>query len=47
MTRELIDAQEDAAGFINGIKWRGTVNASRPAICNLPRMYRRYFWELI
>jgi hypothetical protein len=29
MTRELIDAQEDAAGFINGIKWRGTVNASQ------------------
>ena len=29
MTRELIDAQKDAAGFINGIKWRGTVNASQ------------------
>ena len=29
MTRELIDAKEDAAGFINGIKWRGNVNASQ------------------
>jgi hypothetical protein len=29
MTRELIDAEEKAAGFINGIKWRGTVNASQ------------------
>ena len=29
MTRELIDAKPDAAGFINGIKWRGTVNASQ------------------
>jgi hypothetical protein len=29
MTRELIDAEEGAAGFINGIKWRGTVNASQ------------------
>ncbi|MEK9773831.1 MAG: DUF1549 domain-containing protein, partial [Opitutae bacterium] len=29
MTRELIDAQKDAVGFINGIKWRGTVNASQ------------------
>ena len=29
MTRELIDAEEDAAGFVNGIKWRGTVNASQ------------------
>ncbi|MAE54132.1 MAG: hypothetical protein CMI20_08525 [Opitutae bacterium] len=29
MTRELIDAKKNAAGFINGIKWRGTVNASQ------------------
>jgi hypothetical protein len=29
MTRELIDASKDAAGFINGIKWRGSVNASQ------------------
>ena len=29
MTRELIDAKPDAAGFINGIKWRGSVNASQ------------------
>ena len=29
MTRELIDANKDAAGFINGIKWRGSVNASQ------------------
>jgi len=29
MTRELIYAEEKAAGFINGIKWRGTVNASQ------------------
>ena len=29
MTRELIDAEKKAAGFINGIKWRGTVNASQ------------------
>ena len=29
MTRELIDAKEDTAGFINGIKWRGNVNASQ------------------
>ena len=29
MTRELIDAEEDAAGFVNGIKWRGNVNASQ------------------
>ena len=29
MTRELIDAKEDASGFINGIKWRGNVNASQ------------------
>ncbi|MGB0355961.1 MAG: DUF1549 domain-containing protein, partial [Opitutales bacterium] len=29
MTRELIDAKPEAAGFINGIKWRGSVNASQ------------------
>lgn len=29
MTRELIDAKPDAEGFINGIKWRGSVNASQ------------------
>ena len=29
MTRELIDTKPDAAGFINGIKWRGSVNASQ------------------
>ena len=29
MTRELIDAKTDASGFINGIKWRGSVNASQ------------------
>ena len=29
MTKELIDAKPDAAGFINGIKWRGSVNASQ------------------
>ena len=29
MARELIDAEEGAAGFINGIKWRGNVNASQ------------------
>jgi hypothetical protein len=29
MTRELIDAGKDASGFINGIKWRGNVNASQ------------------
>ena len=29
MTRELIDTEEEAAGFINGIKWRGSVNASQ------------------
>lgn len=29
MTRELIDAEEEAAGFINGIEWRGSVNASQ------------------
>ena len=29
MTRDLIDAESDAAGFINGIKWRGSVNASQ------------------
>ena len=29
MTMELIDAKPDAAGFINGIKWRGSVNASQ------------------
>ena len=29
MTRELIDAKPDAPGFINGIKWRGSVNASQ------------------
>lgn len=27
--RELIDAKKDSAGFIQGIKWRGTVNASQ------------------
>ena len=29
MTRELIDTNKDAEGFINGIKWRGNVNASQ------------------
>jgi len=29
MTRELIDTEKEAAGFINGIKWRGSVNASQ------------------
>ena len=29
MTRELIDTEDEAAGFINGIKWRGSVNASQ------------------
>ena len=29
MTRELIDTKEKSAGFINGIKWRGNVNASQ------------------
>ena len=29
MTCELIDAGKDASGFINGIKWRGNVNASQ------------------
>jgi len=29
MTRELIDTKKEAAGFINGIKWRGSVNASQ------------------
>ena len=29
MTRELIDSEDEAAGFINGIKWRGNVNASQ------------------
>ena len=29
MTRELIVGQGNAAGFINGIKWRGNVNASQ------------------
>jgi hypothetical protein len=28
-TRELIAPSEDSAGFINGIKWRGNVNASQ------------------
>ena len=29
MTRELIDAGNDASGFINGIKWRGNVSAGQ------------------
>src|SRR4029078_1433687 len=29
MVRELISATEDSEGFIQGIKWRGTVNASQ------------------
>ena len=29
MTRELIDTEKEAEGFINGIKWRGNVNASQ------------------
>lgn len=29
MTRQLIDAGKDASGFINGIKWRGSVSAGQ------------------
>jgi hypothetical protein len=29
MTRELIDVNKESEGFINGIKWRGSVNASQ------------------
>ena len=47
MTRELIDAKEDAAALSMGSSGEAPSMPARPATCNSPRMYRRYFWGLI
>ena len=40
MTRELIDTKPDAAGFINGIKWRApSTQEARPEICSLSECF--------